>query len=72
MLVGTWDELRDVRTPATLEEGPEASGVFARFADDGERLELLDEDGDVARDADAGHRARGGHARSRSRRSSGW
>ena len=54
VLVGTWDELRDVRTPATLEEGPEASGVFARFADEGERLELLDEDGDVVRDADVG------------------
>ena len=54
VLVGTWDELRDVRTPALLEEGPEASGVFARFADDGERLELLDEDGNVVRTADAG------------------
>ena len=54
VLVGTWDELRDVRTPATLEEGPEASGVFARFADDGTRLELLDEQGDVVRDADVG------------------
>jgi uncharacterized protein DUF4430 len=54
VLVGTWDELRDVRTPALLEEGPDASGVFARFADDGERLELLDEHGDVARSADAG------------------
>jgi Domain of unknown function (DUF4430) len=54
VLVGTWDELRDVRTPATLEEGPEASGVFARFVDDGTRLELLDEDGDVARTADVG------------------
>ena len=54
VLVGTWDQLRDVRTPATLEEGPEASGVFARFVDDGTRLELLNEDGDVARVADAG------------------
>jgi hypothetical protein len=54
VLVGTWDELRDVRTPATLEEGPEASGVFARFTDEGERLELLDEHGDVARVADVG------------------
>jgi hypothetical protein len=54
VLVGTWDELRDVRTPATLEQGPEASGVFARFADDGTRLELLDEDGDVARTAEPG------------------
>ena len=54
VLVGTWDELREVRTPALLEEGPEASGVFARFAEEGERLELLDEDGDVARVAEAG------------------
>jgi hypothetical protein len=54
VLVGTWEELRDVRTPATLEEGPEASGVFARFADEGTRLELLDEDGEVARVADTG------------------
>ena len=54
VLVGTWDELRDVRTPALLAEGPEASGVFARFADDPERLELLGEDGDVVRTADAG------------------
>jgi hypothetical protein len=54
VLVGTWEELRDVRTPATLEEGPEVSGVFARFTDDGTRLELLDENGDVARTADTG------------------
>jgi uncharacterized protein DUF4430 len=54
VLVGTWDELRDVRTPALLEEGPEASGVFARFADDGQKLELLDEDGDVAQTAAPG------------------
>jgi len=54
VLVGTWDELRDVRTPRLLEEGPEASGVFARFADDGRRLELLDPEGDVVREADVG------------------
>ena len=54
VLVGTWDELREVRTPALVEEGPEASGVFARFTDEGARLELLDEHGDVARVADTG------------------
>ena len=54
VLVGTWDQLRDVRTPALLEEGPEASGVFARFVDDGQRLELLDEDGEVVRTAAPG------------------
>ena len=54
VLVGTWDELREVRTPATLAEGPEASGVFARFAEDGAALELLDERGQVVRTAEAG------------------
>jgi hypothetical protein len=54
VLVGRWDQLREVRTPATLEEGPGASGVFARFADDGRRLELLDERGDAVRTAAAG------------------
>jgi hypothetical protein len=54
VLVGTWDDLREVRTPALLEEGPEASGVFARFVDDGQRMELLDEQGNAVRDAEAG------------------
>jgi hypothetical protein len=54
VLVGTWDELREVRTPATLEQGPEASGVFARFADEGERIELLDERGETVRTAETG------------------
>ena len=54
VLVGTWDEIREIRTPALLEEGPGSSGVYARFADEGERLELLDEEGDVARVAGAG------------------
>jgi hypothetical protein len=54
VLVGTWDELREVRTPATLEQGPEASGVFAQFVDDGTRLELLGEDGEAVRTAEPG------------------
>ena len=54
VLVGRWDQLREVRTPALLEQGPEASGVFARFVDDGSRLELLDEDGDAVQTAEAG------------------
>jgi hypothetical protein len=54
VLVGTWDEIREIRTPALLEEGPGTSGVYVRFADDGERLELLDDEGDVARVAGAG------------------
>ena len=54
VLVGRWEQVRDVRTAALLEEGPETSGVFAQFADGGERLELLDERGEVARDAPVG------------------
>ena len=54
VVVGRWEDVRDLRTPATLEEGPGDSGVFARFADEGERLELLDERGDVVRTADTG------------------
>ncbi|MEA2386416.1 MAG: hypothetical protein QOJ22_590, partial [Thermoleophilaceae bacterium] len=54
VVVGRWEDVRDLRTPATLEEGPADSGVFARFADEGERLELLDERGEVVRVAEAG------------------
>jgi Domain of unknown function (DUF4430) len=49
LVVARWPRARIVRGAPTLEEGPEASGVFARFADDGRALELLDEDGEVAR-----------------------
>jgi len=49
LVVARWPEARIVRGAPELESGPESSGVFARFADDGESLELLDEDGDVAR-----------------------
>jgi hypothetical protein len=45
---------RGVKAIAGLDEGPEASGVFARFADGGQTLELLDERGDVARVERAG------------------
>jgi hypothetical protein len=54
VVVGRWEDVRELRTPATLEQGPADSGVFARFADEGERLELLDERGDVVRTAEAG------------------
>ena len=49
LVVARWPRARIVRGGPTLEEGPDESGVFARFADDGRSLELLDEDGDVAR-----------------------
>lgn len=55
IFVGEWSDLRDgARVLRTLEKGPEASGVFARFRDDGERLELLDDRGRVARSAGPG------------------
>ena len=49
LVVARWPEARIVRGAPELESGPESSGVFARFADDGKSLELLDEDGEVAR-----------------------
>jgi hypothetical protein len=49
LVVARWPRARIVRGAPTLEEGPEASGVFARFADDGRSLELLDKDGEPAR-----------------------
>ena len=54
LVVAQWPRARIVRGAPTLEEGPEASGVFARFAEDGSALELLDEDGEVARTVRAG------------------
>jgi hypothetical protein len=47
LVVARWPRARGVRGAAGLEEGPEASGVFARF--DGDTLELLDERGRTAR-----------------------
>jgi Domain of unknown function (DUF4430) len=49
LVVARWPEARIVRGGSTLEEGPEASGVFARFDEDGRSLELLDQKGEVAR-----------------------
>ena len=55
IVVGEWSDLRDrVRVLRKLEQGPEASGVFARFRDEGARLELLDARGGVARSAGPG------------------
>ena len=45
LVVGTRPRRADRARRATLEQGPEESGVFARFADDGRSIELLDERG---------------------------
>jgi hypothetical protein len=49
LVVARWPRARIVRGASTLEEGPEASGVFARFTRDGRTLELLDGHGNTAR-----------------------
>lgn len=54
VLVGRWERLRRLPTARMVELGPERSGVFARFADGGDTLELLGEDGHVARAERAG------------------
>ena len=43
VMVGPWSELRDLASLEVLEQGPGASGVFARFRGEGRSLELLDE-----------------------------
>jgi hypothetical protein len=52
LVVAKWPAARIVRGGHTLEIGPRESGVYARFADGA--LELLDENGDVARTAAPG------------------
>jgi hypothetical protein len=49
LVIAPWPEARIVRGAHTLEEGPEASGVFVRIAEDGRSIELLDQEGEVAR-----------------------
>jgi hypothetical protein len=48
LVVARWPRARIVRGGFTLEEGPDRSGVFARFSKEN-TLELLDQNGDVAR-----------------------
>ena len=54
LVVARWPKMRIVRGARTLEEGPEANGVFARFGSDGQSLELLDDSGEVARTVQPG------------------
>lgn len=52
--VGKWADLRRVQDLTVLEKGPAASGVYARFSDNGRTLSLLNADGTVARQAPPG------------------
>jgi len=54
VVVAAWPRARTLRTAAVLDRGPGASGVFARFATDGRRLELLDAGGTPVRTAPPG------------------
>lgn len=54
VVVADWDAARVLPTARLVELGPRRSGVFARFADDGDTLELLGEDGQAARAVGAG------------------
>lgn len=50
IIVGEWRALRDATPEArSIEQGPRSSGVFARFADGGAQLSLLDARGAVGR-----------------------
>jgi hypothetical protein len=54
LVVARWPRARIVRGAAGLEEGPEATGVFARFTQGGRVLELLDDAGETARRVEPG------------------
>jgi hypothetical protein len=54
VVVGTWTDAKVARAAAELEHDPDESGVFARVANDGRSLELLDEHGRTARTAERG------------------
>ena len=45
VVVGPWSAVRGIRAAQEIEDGPGASGVFARFSEDGSELSLLDERG---------------------------
>lgn len=54
MLVGTWAALAGTSGAGVLAHGPAGSGVYARFADGGRELDLLDPRGDPVRVLGAG------------------
>ncbi|MBA2504997.1 MAG: DUF4430 domain-containing protein [Thermoleophilaceae bacterium] len=55
VVVGRFDRIRKAQAPSLLAEGPGRSGVFARFGRGGRRaLELLDPQGELAREAPPG------------------
>jgi hypothetical protein len=49
LIVGTWKTVLSDPGTQSIEDGPDKSGVYARFAADGSSLTLLDADGRAAR-----------------------
>lgn len=54
VLVGAWTAIGHAPSVRTIEQGPRASGVYARFSSSGRTLTLLDERGHQARTLAAG------------------
>ncbi len=54
VLVGPWTAVRGAPATQAIERGPRASGVYARFAQDGQTLTLLDARGRATRTFGAG------------------
>ena len=54
VLVGPWKQVKSGPGTAAIEQGPRASGVYARFSSTGATLTLLDEQGQPARVLGAG------------------
>ncbi len=54
VVVGTWRDIRPEIVASLLEQGPAASGVYAKFAAGGSALTLLDPHGNKARTLGAG------------------
>jgi len=54
VVVADWASARHLPTARFVELGPQRSGVFARFRDGGDVLELLDENGETVREERAG------------------
>jgi hypothetical protein len=54
VVVADWKTARDLGTAGLVELGPDRSGVFARYVDEGAELELLDANGEVVRTERAG------------------
>jgi hypothetical protein len=52
--VGRWSDLNKLQDLDVLEDAPNASGVFARFSNNGLKLQLLGPDGSVAQEAPPG------------------